>query len=133
MKCNQCNAAMINGVFSHESGCPNRGKKWFEDVEEFLTVYTCAECGSEYSNEETLESCCAPAEDEETPLYDVYVRSWWIWEDQKFNGRVKVPGPGEKAYIAHGVTLESARAMCEEYNESHDPGELSIKAEFESQ
>jgi len=23
MKCNQCNATMINGVFCHELGCPN--------------------------------------------------------------------------------------------------------------
>ena len=31
MGCDQCNAAMINGVFCHETGCPNRNKEWSED------------------------------------------------------------------------------------------------------
>ena len=26
LSCNQCEAAMINGVYCHEHGCPNRGK-----------------------------------------------------------------------------------------------------------
>lgn len=26
--CDQCNATMINGVFCHESGCPNMAKVW---------------------------------------------------------------------------------------------------------
>ena len=26
-KCDQCVAAMINGVFCHETGCPNAKKK----------------------------------------------------------------------------------------------------------
>lgn len=47
MKCNQCTASMINGIFCHEAGCPN-----------FVNVYTCAECGSEYSEIESVESCC---------------------------------------------------------------------------
>ena len=28
IKCDQCTAAMINGVFCHETGCPNRHKDW---------------------------------------------------------------------------------------------------------
>lgn len=58
MKCNQCDSATINGVFCHESGCPNIGKRWNEEDQEFQEVYTCAECGSEYSEIESLESCC---------------------------------------------------------------------------
>lgn len=58
MKCNQCNATMINKVFCHESGCPNYGKKWNDDSQEFMTVYTCEECGSEYFYPESLELCC---------------------------------------------------------------------------
>jgi hypothetical protein len=26
LTCDQCNATMINGVYCHETGCPNRGK-----------------------------------------------------------------------------------------------------------
>ena len=28
IRCNQCEAAMINGVFCHETGCPNSRKTW---------------------------------------------------------------------------------------------------------
>ena len=28
IKCDECVAAMINGVFCHETGCPNQGKYW---------------------------------------------------------------------------------------------------------
>jgi len=65
---------------------------------------------------------------ENETLYDVFVRDWWRME----RGR-KVPGPGPKEYIAHGVTWSEARELCQEYNDSHDPGELSRKAEFERQ
>ncbi len=135
MKCNQCNPVMINGVFCHESGCPNQGKKWNNDTQEFMTVYACQECGSEYFYPESIESCCQPIEEEEeeeeeTPLYDVFIRSWYT-RDEKTKKLLNYPG--DKKYIAWGVTWATARLMCSEYNESHDPGELSIKAEFESQ
>ena len=32
IRCDQCEAAMINGVFCHETGCPNSRKTW-EDGE----------------------------------------------------------------------------------------------------
>lgn len=60
MKCNQCNACMINGVFCHELGCPNRGKKWNEETQNFETVYTCQECGFESFDSGSVESCCQP-------------------------------------------------------------------------
>jgi len=139
MKCNQCNACMINGVFCHESGCPNQGKKWNPETQEFIKIYTCQECGQEYINEDSLDSCCQP-EEEETPLYDVFIRSWWVYDDVKeYNYKtggfklVKkiVPGPGEKKYTHYGLTRAEALTMCKEYNDTHEPGELSIKAEFE--
>ena len=32
-KCNQCDSAIINGVYSHEFGCPNRYKVWEAGLE----------------------------------------------------------------------------------------------------
>lgn len=31
--CDQCNASMINGVFCHETGCPNQHKEWEQEQE----------------------------------------------------------------------------------------------------
>lgn len=50
MKCNQCEALVINGVFCHETGCPNQRKKWIND--EWTEVYTCDYCGYEYPVDE---------------------------------------------------------------------------------
>lgn len=131
MKCNQCTAVMINNVFCHESGCPNQDKKYNLESDSWDEIFTCSECGSEYTDIESLESCCQfVEEEEETPLYDVFIRSWYT-RDEKTGKLLNYPG--DKNYIAWGVTWATARLMCSEYNESHDPGELSIKAEFESQ
>ena len=59
--------------------------------------------------------------------YDVFIRSWWIYDD---NGQI-IPGPGEKEYTHYGLTRAEAVKTCKEYNDNHEPGELSIKAEFE--
>ena len=45
MKCNQCEATMINGVFCHEMGCPNSHKIWDADTETWTEVYQCDICG----------------------------------------------------------------------------------------
>lgn len=55
MKCNQCNAAIINGVFCHEIGCPNMGKRYNDESEEWVQVHVCSICGYEY---EDGEICC---------------------------------------------------------------------------
>jgi hypothetical protein len=60
--------------------------------------------------------------------YDVFVRNWWT---RTPNGG-REPGAGPRRYIAKGVTEERAREICHEYNDSHDPGFLSRKAEYES-
>lgn len=59
--------------------------------------------------------------------YNVFVRNWWT---RTANGRT--PGAGRKRYLARGVSEDRARQLCQEYNESHNPGFLSRKAEFES-
>lgn len=133
-KCNQCDSSTISGVYCHELGCPNRDKWYNHESESWESVYKCGECGSLYDNQESAGECCnfesyAEEDEEETPLYDVFIRSWWSRDEL---GKL-IPEVGEKSYIAHGVTRESARAICKNYNDTHEAGELSIMAEFESQ
>lgn len=61
--------------------------------------------------------------------YDVFHRTWW----KKNAGwpRGLEPQAGERHYLAHDVDYSTALEMCEDYNSSHDPGELSNKAEFD--
>ncbi len=64
--------------------------------------------------------------------YDVFHRTWWR-EAEPLDGRWPnnlVPCAGEKHYLAHGLTGAEARAMCKEWNDEHDPGRYSDKAEF---
>lgn len=42
-QCNQCEALYINGLFCHETGCPNSGKRWVEG--EWVRFVKCFECG----------------------------------------------------------------------------------------
>jgi len=58
--CNSCDALTINGVYCHETGCPNREIgtvkecKWCgtEFVVESLdnTLFCCIDCGDSYYN-----------------------------------------------------------------------------------
>ena len=56
MKCDQCEALMINGIFCHETGCPNQNKVWHEEDQIWLAVYECLICGYEVFEDEVC-SC----------------------------------------------------------------------------
>lgn len=66
--------------------------------------------------------------------YRVFVRDWWrpaeAGEAGWPGGRVPYPG-APKRTLARGCTEEEARALCEEYADTHDPGPMSRKAEYE--
>lgn len=67
--------------------------------------------------------------------YRCFVRNWWRWETGRFGGREKVPNPGaRRSYLPHAryATEEEAQARCAEWNNKHNPGPLSRKAEYES-
>lgn len=71
MKCNQCQALMINGVFCHETGCPNSRKTWDEERQEWIRYVECRECGAEYGENDTHE--CDPVEfDDENDRFVPY-------------------------------------------------------------
>ena len=64
--------------------------------------------------------------------YAVFHRTWWRPNPSWPDGRE--PGVGERQYLHLGVeTEEQAQAICREWNETHDPGPLSDKAEYEEE
>ena len=62
--CNQCEAAMINGVFCHETGCPNSKKTWVEERQEWVRFVDCRSCGADVEQGETCR-CDDVIEDDE--------------------------------------------------------------------
>lgn len=67
MRCNQCEAAMINGVFCHETGCPNSRKTWIAERGEWVQFVECFYCGCDV---EAGEYCrCCPETGEEIEVY----------------------------------------------------------------
>ncbi len=63
------------------------------------------------------------------PLYNVFTRTWWT-ENPAYPKGLE-PSPGRKRYLQRGVSYSKARELCKEYNDTHRPGRLSRKAEFE--
>lgn len=57
--CNQCEVLIINGLFCHETGCPNSKKKWVNG--EWVKFVKCFECGFEVE-EGTECNCFEPIE-----------------------------------------------------------------------
>lgn len=62
--------------------------------------------------------------------YRVFTRTWWKRNPAWPGGRE--PNAGRKHTIARRVETETeARVICQRYNDTHDPGFLSRKAEYE--
>lgn len=55
MRCDQCEALMIQGVFCHETGCPNFHKRYDSESDCWVRVRTCRECGCVVDADEV---CC---------------------------------------------------------------------------
>lgn len=62
-------------------------------------------------------------------MYRIFTRRWWKENPSYPNGLE--PSPGRKNYIKDVKTFQEARDFCQEWNATHDPGRLSVKAEFE--
>lgn len=56
MRCDQCEASMINGVFCHETGCPNTKKRYDHESDTWIKQRKCFECGCFVDAE---EECCS--------------------------------------------------------------------------
>ena len=64
-RCDQCEALMINGVFCHETGCPNIKAKYIDGA--WVKFYECFECGYEVREGEVCD-CQTPAEDDDAEV-----------------------------------------------------------------
>jgi hypothetical protein len=60
MRCNQCEALMIQGVFCHETGCPNTHSRYDAEDDRWIKQRECFECGCMVDED---ESCCGKEED----------------------------------------------------------------------
>ena len=63
--------------------------------------------------------------------YSVFIRTWWR-ENPDYPDGLE-PHAGFQFYLAHRMTEGEARAYAKEYNATHEPGRLSLKAEFEEE
>ena len=65
-------------------------------------------------------------------MYKTFTRTWWANNPSWPDGLE--PSPGRR-YTHHTdvETEEEARAICEQWNSTHNPGRLSRKMEYEEQ
>jgi hypothetical protein len=61
-------------------------------------------------------------------MYTVFHRTWWKNNPNWPNGLE--PCAGEKHFIGTVNTEQEAQYMCRMWNNKHDPGKLSDKAEY---
>lgn len=71
MKCDQCQMLAINGVNTHEIGCPNHGKTWNADEGEWVRFLKCHECGCDVREGDTCD-CQENDEEEDDENDDEY-------------------------------------------------------------
>jgi hypothetical protein len=65
-------------------------------------------------------------------MYYCFTRNWWTRNPNYPGG--KEPRPGRKYTHYRNIrTEEEAQRLCKEWNETHDPGPLSKKMEYDEQ
>lgn len=62
-------------------------------------------------------------------MFHCFVRTWWRRNPSYPRGLE--PHAGRKRTLRTVRTEAEARAVCKAYNDTHDPGPLSRKAEYE--
>ena len=63
--------------------------------------------------------------------YRVFTRNWWRENPEWPNG-LEPDASGRKRTVGYADSSEEAVKMCKKHNDSHKPGRLSNKAEFET-
>ena len=78
-------------------------------------------------------------------MYKVFTRNWWRYKDanvksslfdidrNQFHNLEHDPGARRTTLHKNIETEDEARAICKEYQATHEPGRLSRKAEYEGQ
>lgn len=65
-------------------------------------------------------------------MYYVFTRTWWRDNPSWPNGLE--PHAGRRYTLRRNLrSIEEARQVCKQYNDTHKPGRLSRKAEFDEQ
>ena len=62
--------------------------------------------------------------------YRAFSRIWWKFNPE-WPGGLEPYGAGRKTTLARHLTYDEAVRVCKNYNETHNPGKLSRKAELE--
>lgn len=63
--------------------------------------------------------------------YNVFHRKWWKDNPSYPNG-LEPDGTDRKKHIAYASNENEAREICRDWNNNHEPGRYSDKAEYES-
>ena len=53
--CNQCETAIINGFFCHETWCPNQDARYDKKLEQWIPQIKCQECDDWHDKEENRD------------------------------------------------------------------------------
>jgi len=56
MKCDQCEVVIVNGIATHELGCPNY---WRHPLTNEPYIRVCDWCGSDFTPEESRQDFCS--------------------------------------------------------------------------
>ena len=62
--------------------------------------------------------------------YEVFHRTWWKHNAAWPNNRE--PHPGTRHHIAYVATENDAISLCRAWATNHEPGPLSVKAEWDN-
>lgn len=66
-------------------------------------------------------------------MFRVFVRSWWrkaLPSDGRWPNNLVPNAGGRKTTLRKVHTEAEAQQVCKEYNDSHNPGKYSRKAEY---
>lgn len=56
IRCDSCESLMINGLFCHETGCPNTNARYDADSETWIRQRECFACGCTVDYD---DQCCS--------------------------------------------------------------------------
>jgi hypothetical protein len=65
MRCDNCEALMINGLFCHETGCPNTHARYDADEDIWIKQVKCFDCGCMVDVGTPRYPACCGMDDEE--------------------------------------------------------------------
>lgn len=65
-RCDQCEMLAINGIATHELGCPNRHSRFDADDGTWIRQYECRECGCMIDQGENCSCFESTGEEEST-------------------------------------------------------------------